>query len=124
MSSERMVPTGSFFELRGRLLILATSAVVGLAMATTASASVSVSMPSSSGGFDAAGTGSATIRVSNSGDLQPGARLKLPVAPGIGRVNWTCAAFAGAQCATAQGSGALDESLDGLVNGGDRKSVV
>ena len=118
MSSERMVPTGSFFELRARLLILATSAVVGLAMATTATASVSVSMPSSSGGFDAAGTGSATIRVSNSGDLQPGARLKLPVAPGIGRVNWTCAAFAGAQCATAQGSGALDESLDGLVNGG------
>lgn len=118
MSSERRVPTGSFFEIRGRLLSVAATAAVGLAAATIASASISVSIPSSSGGFDAVGTGFATIRVSNTGDLQSGARLKLPVAVGIGRVDWTCTAFAGAQCATAQGSGALDESLDGLVSGG------
>ncbi|MEZ5463066.1 hypothetical protein [Dokdonella sp.] len=59
------------------------------------------------------------VRVENSGAGQPvGSRLLVPVANGLSTQTWTCVAHAGASCASPSGSGAVDQSLDGLQAGG------
>ena len=72
--------------------------------------------------IDAAGAalvaGSSTqfvIRVQNNSDASGGDnRLIVPLAQGLQALTWTCSARSGSHCANASGSGALNESLQGL----------
>lgn len=88
------------------------------AIPSLASASTGLSLASPSDGFAANGTASLLLRVTHSGSPASNARLRLASPAGVQSISWACAAFQGASCAHAEGAGALDESLAGMVDKG------
>lgn len=102
--------------LTGLVLALPVSIFAATSSVSTANIAVKVETPG-----QALIAGAATqfvIRVSNTGGVsEAGNRLSVPIPTGLQNLTWSCSATSGSHCPSAAGSGALDESLQGLGSG-------
>ncbi len=108
------IPACSKALLTGVILSLSVPAWAASSAQPAASISVKVDAPGA-----ALVAGSATqfvVRVGNHGVASGGDNRVLVAPPqGLQTLTWSCSASSGSQCANASGSGALDESLQGLA---------
>lgn len=101
------------------IAMLVPAAALAQVQAPAATAQIGISVDAPVRSVQPDGSVRFVVRVDNTGTGQPvGSRLQVTVAEGLDALSWTCAAHAGASCASMSGSGAIDQALAGLVAGG------
>ncbi len=103
-------------------LMVAASAMAATSVEIAPRIAVTLDAP---GGAVASGVATQfVVRVSNrGGNIGAGNRLIVPAPPGLSHLSWICSENAGGHCASASGSGALNEVLDGLGGGSSLEYV-
>ncbi len=124
MANERCMTGGNgIASLLGVPLVAAVMLVAGAshtaaAQSVTGTARLGTTLSVPANRLERGATSQYLVRVENSAAAQPGAKLSVPGVAGLTNRGWTCSASAGSACARASGQGDIDESLDGLAEGG------